>query len=170
MQHKSTSLFAILFIKIYNVCTYLFDVSDESESLRSGTPVKSDISGTGSVSGYGTGDSGSDKTPPYLPTSRPPAPPPTNFATLGHHHKMGISANPLDMSYAHLTLPHSQTRAGSPHAQQLHHSNQQQQQYHHSSPPRIAIGDNKVIYSQIDVNRKGAGGGQHASTKIANAQ
>ena len=165
MQHKSTSLFAILFIKIYNVCTYLFDVSDESESLRSGTPVKSDISGTGSVSGYGTGDSGSDKTPPYLPTSRPPAPPPTNFATLGHHHKMGISANPLDMSYAHLTLPHSQTRAGSPHAQQLHHSNQQQQ-YHHSSPPRIAIGDNKVIYSQIDVNRKG----QNASTKIANTQ
>ena len=165
MQHKSTSLFAILFIKIYNVCTYLFDVSDESESLRSGTPVKSDISGTGSVSGYGTGDSGSDKTPPYLPTSRPPAPPPTNFATLGHHHKMGISANPLDMSYAHLTLPHSQTRAGSPHAQQLHHSNQQQQ-YHHSSPPRIAIGDNKVIYSQIDVNRKG----QNASTKLANTQ
>ena len=165
MQHKSTSLFAILFIKIYNVCTYLFDVSDESESLRSGTPVKSDISGTGSVSGYGTGDSGSDKTPPYLPTSRAPAPPPTNFATLGHHHKMGISANPLDMSYAHLTLPHSQTRAGSPHAQQLHHSNQQQQ-YHHSSPPRIAIGDNKVIYSQIDVNRKG----QNASTKIANTQ
>lgn len=165
MQHKFTSLFAILFIKIYNVCTYLFDVSDESESLRSGTPVKSDISGTGSVSGYGTGDSGSDKTPPYLPTSRPPAPPPTNFATLGHHHKMGISANPLDMSYAHLTLPHSQTRAGSPHAQQLHHSNQQQQ-YHHSSPPRIAIGDNKVIYSQIDVNRKG----QNASTKIANTQ
>ena len=165
MQHKSTSLFAILFIKIYNVCTYLFDVSDESESLRSGTPVKSDISGTGSVSGYGTGDSGSDKTPPYLPTSRPPAPPPTNFATLGHHHKMGISANPLDMSYAHLTLPHSQTRAGSPHAQQMHHGNQQQQ-YHHSSPPRIAIGDNKVIYSQIDVNRKG----QNASTKIANTQ
>ena len=78
---------------------------------------------------------------------------------------MGISANPLDMSYAHLTLPHSQTRAGSPHAQQLHHSNQQQQ-YHHSSPPRIAIGDNKVIYSQIDVNRKG----QNASTKIANTQ
>ena len=147
------------------VPTFLFDVSDESESLRSGTPVKSDISGTGSVSGYGTGDSGSDKTPPYLPTSRPPAPPPTNFATLGHHHKMGISANPLDMSYAHLTLPHSQTRAGSPHAQQLHHSNQQQQ-YHHSSPPRIAIGDNKVIYSQIDVNRKG----QNASTKIANTQ
>ena len=167
MQHKSTSLFAILFIK-HNIA--LFDVSDESESLRSGTPVKSDISGTGSVSGYGTGDSGSDKTPPYLPTSRPPAPPPTNFATLGHHHKMGISANPLDMSYAHLTLPHSQTRAGSPHAQQLHHSNQQQQQYHHSSPPRIAIGDNKVIYSQIDVNRKGAGGRQHASTKIANTQ
>ena len=140
----------------------LFDVSDESESLRSGTPVKSDISGTGSVSGYGTGDSGSDKTPPYLPTSRPPAPPP-NFATLGHHHKMGISSNPLDMSYAHLTLPHSQTRAGSPHAQQLH--NQQQQQYHHS-PPRIAIGDNKVIYSQIDVNRKG----QNASTKLSNTQ
>ena len=161
---------------MYNVCTYLFDVSDESESLRSGTPVKSDISGTGSVSGYGTGDSGSDKTPPYLPTSRPPAPPP-NFATLGHHHKMGISSNPLDMSYAHLTLPHSQTRAGSPHAQQLTHAGSplhaqqlhNQQQYHHS-PPRIAIGDNKVIYSQIDVNRKGAGGGQHASTKLANAQ
>ena len=52
----------------------------ECESLRSGTPVKSDISGTGSVSGYGTGgDSGSDKTPPYLPTSKN-----CHYATLGH--------------------------------------------------------------------------------------
>ena len=55
----------------------------ECESIRSGTPVKSDISGTGSVSGYGTGgDSGSDKTPPYLPTSKA-----HNYATLGHQGK-----------------------------------------------------------------------------------
>ena len=130
--------------------------TEENESLRSGTPVKSDISGAGSVSGYGTGDSGSDKTPPYLPTSRP------TFATLGHTHKMGIS-NPLEMSYSQLTLPHSSSRAGSPHAHQL----TQQQQYGHS-PPRFAVGDNKAIYSQIDVNRKVNGGHPHAtSTKIA---
>ena len=143
---KSSSLFTILFIK-HNVD--LFDISDESKYLQSETPVKSDISGTRSVSGYGTGDSGSDKNPPYLTTSHPPAPPPNNFASLGHHHKRGKSANPLDMSYADLTLPHShQTHTGSPQAQQLHYSNQQQQQ----SPPQIAIGDNEVIYSEIDVN------------------
>ena len=37
----------------------------ECESVRSGTPVKLD-----DVSGYGTADSCSDKTPPYLPTNR----------------------------------------------------------------------------------------------------
>ena len=57
-----------------------FKSLSECESLRSGTPVKSEISGTGSVSGYGTGgDSGSDKTPPYLPTSKN-----CHYATLGH--------------------------------------------------------------------------------------
>lgn len=139
------------------MCIYISGFfTEENESLRSGTPVKSDISGAGSVSGYGTGDSGSDKTPPYLPTSRP------TFATLGHTHKMGIS-NPLEMSYSQLTLPHSSSRAGSPHAHQL----TQQQQYGHS-PPRFAVGDNKAIYSQIDVNRKVNGGHPHAtSTKIA---
>ena len=60
-----------------------FSCFSECESIRSGTPVKSDISGTGSVSGYGTGgDSGSDKTPPYLPTSKA-----HNYATLGHQGK-----------------------------------------------------------------------------------
>ena len=37
----------------------------ECESVRSGTPIKLD-----DVSGYGTADSCSDKTPPYLPTNR----------------------------------------------------------------------------------------------------
>ena len=37
----------------------------ECDSARSGTPAKLD-----DVSGYGTADSGSDKTPPYLPTTR----------------------------------------------------------------------------------------------------
>ena len=37
----------------------------ECESVRSGTPIKLD-----DVSGYGTADSCSDKTPPYLPTIR----------------------------------------------------------------------------------------------------
>ena len=70
----------------------------ESESLRSGTPVKSDISGGGSVSGYGTGadSTGSDKTPPYLPKSK-------------------VICNPMDhhlhqhqVTYAQLALPPAQ--------------------------------------------------------------
>ena len=95
------------------MCPYKsYFIFTECESLRSGTPVKSDISGTGSVSGYGTGgDSGSDKTPPYLPTSKC-----HNYATLGHpgHHQQqhftspkGI-CNPMEaghVTYAQLTLP-----------------------------------------------------------------
>merc|ERR1712113_433806 len=63
----------------------------ESESLRSGTPVKSDISGGGSVSGYGTGadSTGSDKTPPYLPKSKVICNP------MDHHH----------VTYAQLAFP-----------------------------------------------------------------
>lgn len=116
-------------------------VNVESESLRSGTPVKSDISGTGSVSGYGTGgDSGSDKTPPYLPTCRS-----SNYATLGHHYSLqhhqqprGI-CNPMDnVTYAQLTLPAS-PRGG----------------HHHRQPQQQPFSD-KVIYSQIDMSRKTA--------------
>jgi len=122
----------------------------ECESLRSGTPVKSDISGTGSVSGYGTGgDSGSDKTPPYLPTSKN-----CHYATLGHpghqqqqqHYNSpkGI-CNPMEVghvTYAQLTLP-------SPHRDGGHHHPFNQQ---HPREARF-VGD-KVIYSQIDMTRK----------------
>jgi len=119
----------------------------ECESIRSGTPVKSDISGTGSVSGYGTGgDSGSDKTPPYLPTSKA-----HNYATLGHpgHHMQQHYAsskgicNPMEaghVTYAQLTLPSPRREGG-------HQFNQ-----HHPRDPRF-VGD-KVIYSQIDMTRK----------------
>ena len=53
-------LFSICNCTKFNICIIL-----ESESVRSGTPVKLD-----DVSGYGTADSCSDKTPPYLPTNR----------------------------------------------------------------------------------------------------
>ena len=99
----------------------------ESESLRSGTPVKSDISGGGSVSGYGTGadSTGSDKTPPYLPKSK-------------------VICNPMDhlhqhqVTYAQLALP--------PPSAQNH-------QQHHLHHPRYTVND-RVIYSQIDLSRK----------------
>lgn len=124
----------------------------ESESLRSGTPVKSDISGTGSVSGYGTGgDSGSDKTPPYLPTCRSP-----NYATLGHHYSLhqqprGI-CNPMEnhhVTYAQLTLPSASSPRG--------------QQRHHHQPF-----SDKVIYSQIDMSRKSSNRGGAAGNVTVN--
>jgi hypothetical protein len=119
-------------------------IISESESLRSGTPVKSDISGTGSVSGYGTGpDSGSDKTPPYLP----PPPPPPCFATMSNQ---GI-CNPMEghVTYAQLTLPNNSSRCG---VGQRYPSN----------------GD-KVIYSQIDMTRKAAAKkGHHLSSSTMN--
>ena len=99
----------------------------ESESLRSGTPVKSDISGGGSVSGYGTGadSTGSDKTPPYLPKSK-------------------VICNPMDHLHQHqVTYP--QLALPPPSAQ-----NHQQHHQHH---PRYTVND-RVIYSQIDLSRK----------------
>ena len=53
-------LFSTCICTKFNICIIL-----ECESVRSGTPVKLD-----DVSGYGTADSCSDKTPPYLPTNR----------------------------------------------------------------------------------------------------
>ena len=125
----------------------------ESESLRSGTPVKSDVSTGGSVSGYGSGpgsgsgasnDSGSDKTPPYLPRGGVGSNPGT-YATLNHHPHPQHSMTTLDgatVTYAQLTLPVS----GSPRAVRF-----QQQQM----PSRGVGGQNaEVIYSQIDPRLK----------------
>ena len=82
---------------------------------------------------------------------------------------MGIP-NPLDMAYAQMTLPSS--RSGSPHAHQLQqlqhgHSPHSQQLPQGHSPPRFAVGDNKVIYSQIDVSRRK--GGTHSGTNSYSA-
>ena len=91
------------------------------------------------MSGYGTGgDSGSDKTPPYLPTHKAPH----HFNTLGHHHSAhhgnqngypkGI-CNPMEghVTYSQLTLPSSR-----------------------NGNVRYTAGPDKAIYSQVDMSRK----------------
>ena len=128
----------------------------ESESLRSGTPVKSDVSTGGSVSGYGSGtgnDSGSDKTPPYLPRTGLPChqskPHHNSYATLNHHPHPQHSMTALDgatVTYAQLTLPSS----GSPLAARFQ---QQHQQLRHPSN-HLQNSKAEVIYSQIDPRMK----------------